>query len=73
MDLMISTYEEFVVPHLKEYNGKAANGAVNGSSCTPAASFEEYKTQMEEMMTVVRDQRDKLAKEVARWCAERGA
>lgn len=73
MDLMISTYEEFVVPHINESNGKAANGTANGSSSTPAASFEEYKAQMEKMMTVVRDQRDKLAKEVARWCAERGA
>ena len=73
MDLMISTYEEFVAPHLKDANGKATNSEGNGYSGKPVASFKQYEAQMEDMMDVVRDQREKLAKEVARWCAERGA
>lgn len=63
MDLMISTYDEHVVPLLK------ASDAENGG----VGAFEKYKDQVEEMMSVVRDQREKLAKEVEKWCKERGA
>lgn len=62
MDLMISTYDEHVVPLLK---ASGSDGSVG--------SFEKYKDQVEEMMSVVRDQREKLAKEVEKWCKERGA
>ncbi|KAK2733973.1 hypothetical protein FQN57_001910 [Myotisia sp. PD_48] len=63
MDLMISTYDQHAVPLLK--NGLDSQGENLGS-------FDKYKDQLEDMMTVVRDQREKLAKEVERWCKERG-
>ena len=69
MDLMVSTYDEFVAPRLKVTNG-AASHTTNGSGAS--APFEKYRAQVEEMMALVRDQREKLAKEVDRWCAERG-
>lgn len=64
MDLMISIYDEYLAPALKsngEKNGHAQNElhASNGK-------------QVEPMMEQVRDQREKLAKEVERWCKERG-
>jgi len=64
MDLMISIYDEYLAPALKsngEENGHAQNG-----------SHETYNKQIEPMMEQVRDQREKLAKEVERWCKERG-
>ncbi|KAL1958824.1 hypothetical protein VTO42DRAFT_3661 [Malbranchea cinnamomea] len=77
MDLMISTYEQFVVPHFNASKGAANSGftganIAGASSSTPVALIEHYKDQVEKMMAVVRDQREKLAKEVARWCVERG-
>ncbi|KAI1945290.1 hypothetical protein LOZ12_003945 [Ophidiomyces ophidiicola] len=77
MDLMISTYDEYVTPVIK--NGTAANGGAPSESKTGATaeglelgSSQHYRKQVEEMMETVRDQRVKLAKEVERWCAERG-
>lgn len=64
MDLMISIYDEYLAPALKsngEKNGHAQNG-----------SYESYSKQVGPMMEQVRDQREKLAKEVERWCKERG-
>ncbi|DAA79785.1 TPA_exp: Uncharacterized protein A8136_0558 [Trichophyton benhamiae CBS 112371] len=63
MDLMIATYDNAVVPMLK--NGAGTKGENLGS-------FDKYKDQVEEMMELVRDQRDKLDKEVLKWCQERG-
>lgn len=70
MDLMISIYDEFVAPHLKATNGAASHAANGVGASSP---LEKYRDQVDEMIALVRDQREKLAKEVERWCAERGA
>ncbi|KAI9925711.1 hypothetical protein MW887_005513 [Aspergillus wentii] len=62
MDLMISVYDTYLAP--KELNGHQ-NGHENGDQAY-------YRKQVEPMMELVRDQRDKLAKEVEKWCQERG-
>jgi indoleamine 2,3-dioxygenase len=62
MDLMSSTYDEFVIPMFKDSN----NGAV------PNSPYEKYKDETETMMALVLEQRGKLAKEVEKWCSERG-
>lgn len=90
MDLMISTYDEYVDPVVKKENGTngttstngtnghSTNGAngTNGAEASPKdvdlGSTQHYKDQVHEMMEIVRDQRVKLAREVERWCAERG-
>lgn len=86
MDLMISTYDEYVDPVVKTENGtngtngNHANNGTNGTNGTNGASHDDvalgstqhYRDQVHEMMEVVRDQRVKLAREVERWCAERG-
>jgi indoleamine 2,3-dioxygenase len=59
MDMMISIYDTYLAPNSK--SNLAAND--NGT---------EYSKQIEPMMETVRDQREKLAKEVERWCKERG-
>lgn len=58
MDLMISVYDTYLCP--KE--------GQNGSSDV----LSSYQKQMAPIMELVRDQREKLAKEVDRWCKERG-
>ncbi|EEP77285.1 conserved hypothetical protein [Uncinocarpus reesii 1704] len=68
MDLMIATYDDYVVPVIK--NG--ANGAAASGNDVDLGSSKHYRDQVEEMMENVRDQRTKLAREVERWCAERG-
>lgn len=60
MDLMISIYDTYLAPNTKL--AQAANGAYEA----------EYRKQVEPMMETVRDQRVKLAREVERWCKERG-
>lgn len=61
MDLMISIYDTYLAPQTS--NGQ--NGHVTGYD-------ESYRKQVEPMMELVHDQREKLAKEVDRWCKERG-
>ena len=56
MELMVTIYDTYLSP--------TAPNSVKGESA--------YDPQVEEMMRQVRDQKDKLAKEVERWCAERG-
>ncbi|KAJ9370754.1 hypothetical protein DTO282E5_4514 [Paecilomyces variotii] len=67
MDFMISIYETYLAPgvvtpvteHRKSQNGHQE------------APY-QYHKQVESMMERVRDQREKLAKEVEKWCQERG-
>ncbi|BAE64345.1 hypothetical protein BDV35DRAFT_395283 [Aspergillus flavus] len=62
MDMMISIYDTYLGPQKEpEYS---ANGLTGYD-----ASFQK---QVEPMMEMVRDQKDKLAKEVEKWCQERG-
>ncbi|KAJ5806867.1 hypothetical protein N7474_010459 [Penicillium riverlandense] len=65
MDLMVSIYDTYLAP--KEGGAVVPNGA-NGTKDLIAS----HRKQVEPMMEQVRDQREKLAKEVERWCAERG-
>lgn len=59
MDMMISIYDSYLAPSAEL--AKSANGEYEA----------QYRKQIEPMMETVRDQRDKLAKEVERWCKER--
>ncbi|KAJ5698179.1 hypothetical protein N7462_000184 [Penicillium macrosclerotiorum] len=61
MDLMVSIYDTFLAP-------KEGAAIVNGHEDVIAS----HRKQVEPMMELVRDQREKLAKEVERWCQERG-
>ncbi|KAL1979805.1 hypothetical protein VTN96DRAFT_5091 [Rasamsonia emersonii] len=58
MDLMISTYDTY----LKDKD----------DNITDDAFIAAYRKQLASMMEEVRDQREKLAREVERWCKERG-
>lgn len=58
MDLMVSIYDTYLVP----------KGEANGHQDLIAS----HRKQVEPMMEQVRDQREKLAREVERWCKERG-
>lgn len=60
MDMMITIYDSYLAPNSKL--AQAANGEYEAS----------YRKQIEPMMETVRDQREKLAREVERWCKERG-
>lgn len=62
MELMVSIYDTYLSP-----TADATKAVTNGK--TPQ---DLYNPQVEEMMRQVRDQKDKLAKEVEKWCAERG-
>jgi indoleamine 2,3-dioxygenase len=62
MDLMSSTYDEFIIPMFKD----------SDDGVTLDSPYGKYKDQTESMMALVLEQRRKLAKEVERWCAERG-
>lgn len=67
MDLMISIYETYLAPGDVEtvtQNGKSQNGHHEPPY--------QYHKQVQSMMQCVRDQREKLAKEVEKWCQERG-
>lgn len=61
MDLMVSVYEDYLAP-------KKGVAVVDGDEDLIAS----HRKQVEPMMELVRDQREKLAKEVERWCQERG-
>ena len=60
MELMIKIYDTHLAP--KE------GAAVNDNEDLIAS----HRKQVEPMMELVRDQKDKLAREVERWCQERG-
>ena len=62
MDLMVSIYDAYLAP--KKEGGAVLNG--------DADLIALHRKQVEPMMELVRDQREKLAKEVERWCKERG-
>ncbi|KAL4954900.1 hypothetical protein BDW69DRAFT_162109 [Aspergillus filifer] len=57
MEMMISIYESVLAP-CKAQGAKGYDGAL--------------QKQVEPMMELVRDQKEKLAKEVEKWCKERG-
>lgn len=61
MDLMVKVYDNHLAP-------KEGVTIVEGQKDLIAA----HRKQVEPMMELVRDQRDKLAKEVEKWCKERG-
>ncbi|KAL5358915.1 hypothetical protein BJX96DRAFT_52054 [Aspergillus floccosus] len=61
MDMMVSIYDTYLAPQKN-------SGEVNGLTGYDAT----YQKQVEPMMEMVRDQREKLAREVERWCKERG-
>ena len=58
---MVAVYETHLAP-------KEGVTIVNGEKDRIAS----HRKQVEPMMELVRDQREKLAKEVERWCQERG-
>lgn len=60
MDLMVTIYDT----HLSPKEGVAVQGNTD--------LIANHRKQVEPMMELVRDQRDKLAKEVEKWCQERG-
>ncbi|OOF91014.1 hypothetical protein ASPCADRAFT_211602 [Aspergillus carbonarius ITEM 5010] len=61
MDLMISIYDTYLAP--QKGNGEGPDGQ---------KGYDAYETQVEPMMEMVRDQKEKLAREVEKWCQERG-
>lgn len=61
MELMVKIYDENLAP-------KDGVVTLNGSEDLVAS----HRKQVEPMMELVRDQKEKLAKEVERWCQERG-
>jgi indoleamine 2,3-dioxygenase len=65
MDLMISTYDKYLkdAPIPSEADQEPGNTTPNFVAT--------YRKQLEPMMEEVRDQREKLAREVERWCQER--
>lgn len=80
LELMISIHEKYVAPFMSKDLPAivGANGSQNGASISEQKkaekleSFYYYRAQADEMMALVRDQKDKLDREVARWCQERG-
>lgn len=61
MELMISIYDRYLAP-------KEGVTIVDGQEDLIAS----HRKQVEPMMEIVRDQKEKLAKEVEKWCQERG-
>jgi indoleamine 2,3-dioxygenase len=61
MELMISIYDRYLAP-------KEGVTVVDGQEDLIAS----HRKQVEPMMELVRDQKEKLAKEVEKWCQERG-
>lgn len=61
MDLMVTIYDNYLAP-------KEGVTIVDGRADLIAS----HRKQVEPMMELVRDQREKLAQEVERWCKERG-
>lgn len=65
---MITIYENHIAPVITQY----AQETDSSSESTKLVLPPHYKEQVEEIMELVRDQKVKLAREVERWCAERG-
>lgn len=66
MDLMVEIYDN----HIKD---KATSVPIDGPVLSGEPDFiATYKKQIVPMMDQVHDQREKLAREVERWCQERG-
>lgn len=61
MELMVKIYDDNLAP-------KDGVAVVNGKEDVIAS----HRKQVEPMMELVRDQKEKLAREVERWCQERG-
>jgi indoleamine 2,3-dioxygenase len=61
MELMVKIYDDNLAP-------KDGVAVVNGKEDIVAS----HRKQVEPMMELVRDQKEKLAREVERWCQERG-
>ncbi len=61
MDLMISIYDKYLAP-------KEGATVVDGQEDVIAS----HRKQIEPIMELVHDQKEKLAKEVEKWCKERG-
>lgn len=55
-------YDTYLAP---QKNGQPGANGLRGYDAS-------YQKQVEPMMEMVKDQRDKLAKEVEKWCKERG-
>jgi len=70
MDLMVSVYDTYLAP-LMERSSSTSAERPDDFEKLQRTEF-PYQVQVEEMMVLVRDQRQKLAKEVERWCLERG-
>lgn len=66
MDLMISIYDTYLKDNITATD--AESGQRDKLDFVAA-----YKKQLVPMMEQVHDQREKLAREVERWCKERGA
>lgn len=77
---MISIHDKYVAPFTSKDLPTVVdtNGSQNGASSSEQKkaqkmeAFYYYRAQTDEMMALVRDQKDKLDREVARWCQERG-
>lgn len=61
MELMVKIYDDNLAP-------KDGVAVVNDNEDLVAS----HRKQVEPMMELVRDQKEKLAREVERWCQERG-
>ena len=61
MELMVKIYDDNLAP-------KDGVAVVDGKEDLIAS----HRKQVEPMMELVRDQKEKLAREVERWCHERG-
>ncbi|EDN07922.1 conserved hypothetical protein [Histoplasma mississippiense (nom. inval.)] len=80
LELMISIHDKYVAPFTSKDLPTVVdtNGSQNGASSSEQKkaqkmeAFYYYRAQTDEMMALVRDQKDKLDREVARWCQERG-
>lgn len=59
---MISTYDKYL---------KDAPVQADTSDSTELQFIASYRKQLDPMMEEVREQREKLAREVERWCRER--
>lgn len=67
MDLMVEIYDTYI-------KDKATAATIDGPARTNSEPdlIALYKKQIVPMMEQVHEQREKLAREVERWCKERG-
>ncbi len=71
MDLMVLVYDTYLAPLAEKTSGTSIDRPGNHSKLQ-GTKFPD-QVQVEGMMVLVRGQQEKLAKEVERWCLERGA